>query len=373
MRARFLVFTGMALPILAAADLFAQTSPSPASSAAVSAKPAVSTTPLPSPSASDLLNSLTAADLQQAIPLLKNNFVNPEATSEPELTRATMYGLVSRYRQAVMVLADKNSGPAETTAAFYNEILEGHIGYVRIGSLSSGNLEALDKALRDFSSKKVDALIVDLRATSFTNDYATAAEFAKRFGQKGKTLFTLRKPASRQDRAFNSDREPAYHGTLVVLADGDTAGPAEALAGAIRFFGKGLVIGQSTAGRAVEYSDLALPSGKILRIAAAQAVLPDDKMLFPAGVNPDLPVPMSPADKMEIFKQSAQKGLSEFIYERSRPHLNEAALIAGTNPELEAAEAAQKRARTGEKLPPRDVVLQRALDVVTSLSIYQKR
>jgi hypothetical protein len=81
---------------------------------------------------------------------------------------------------------------------------------------------------------------------------------------------------------------------------------------------------------------------------------------------------MSGADKAEIFQQSVQKGLSEFVQERSRPHLNEAALIAGTNPELEAAETAQRRARTGEKTPPRDVVLQRALDVVTSLSIYKK-
>ena len=47
--------------------------------------------------------------------------------------------------------------------------------------------------------------------------------------------------------------------------------------------------------------------------------------------------------------------------------MNEAALLAGTNPEVEAAEAAQqRRGRAPEKPPAHDPVLQRALDVVTS-------
>ena len=54
--------------------------------------------------------------------------------------------------------------------------------------------------------------------------------------------------------------------------------------------------------------------------------------------------------------------------------MNEAALLAGTNPEVEAAEAAQqRRGRAPEKAPPHDPVLQHALDVVTSLEVYQSR
>ena len=157
---------------------------------------------------------------------------------------------------------------------------------------------------------------------------------------------------------------------MMILADGDTAGPAEALAGVIRFYEKALIIGQPTAGRAVEYSDLPLPSGKILRVAVAEAVLPENRPLFPEGVKPDLPVEMSMADKRQIFQLSAEKGVGPFVYETERPHLNEAALLAGTNPELESLE--QRRSRAPEKTP-RDSVLQRAIDLVTSLAIYQKR
>ena len=41
--------------------------------------------------------------------------------------------------------------------------------------------------------------------------------------------------------------------------------------------------------------------------------------------------------------------MGPFIYETGRPHMSEAALLAGTNPELEAAEAAQQRAAARRK------------------------
>lgn len=270
-----------------------------------------------------------------------------------------------------MLLPGSTSALPETP--FFSELIDGHIGYLRIGSLTSANLQAMDKKLGELAGKKADALIVDLRNSPLTTDFAAAAEFAKRFISKGKPLFTLRKPGARQERTFTSDRDPAYQGTMMILADGDTAGPAEALAGVIRYYEKALIIGQPTAGRAVEYSDLPLPSGKILRVAVAEAVLPENRPLFPDGVKPDLPVEMSPVDKRQIFQLSAEKGLGPFINEIERPHLNEAALLAGTNPELDAAEAAQqRRGRLPERIP-RDAVLQRAIDLATSLAIYQKR
>ena len=68
-------------------------------------------------------------------------------------------------------------------------------------------------------------------------------------------------------------------------------------------------------------------------------ISPDGHSLFPEGINPDLPVEMYLAEKRQIFQSSSEKGLGPFIYDAGRPHMSEAALLAGTNPELEAAEA----------------------------------
>src|SRR5205823_2581160 len=316
--------------------------------------------------AEQLVNSLSSADLQAVITLLKSNFTSPDAISDTELNRATIQGLMVRLPHAIMLLPNRESASMEAPIAFYNEILDGHIGYLRLGSLNSANLRALDKSLGSFAAKKVDALVIDLRASQATNDFAVAAEFAKRFCPKGKPLFTLRKPAARQDRVFNSDRDLAFRGLIMALTDGDTAGNAEALADALRFYDKVLIMGQPTAGRAAEYSDLPLPSGKILRVAVAEIVSPEGHSLFPEGIKPDLPVEMSMVDKRQIFQLSSEKGMGPFVYEMGRPHMNEAALLAGTNPEVEAAETAQqRRGRAPEKPPTHDPVLQRALDVVT--------
>src|SRR5437867_4915969 len=362
-----------AISLLLAANLFGQ-SPAP-SSAPTTNSPAAAKSPAPSPSATpsteQIINSLGESDLQAAVALLKSNFTNPEAITDAELNRATLEGLMVRMPGGLMLLPGHGSVETESAAPFYSEVFEGHIGYLRLGALNSANLKEMDKHLQDFAAKKVDALIVDLRASS-TGDFATAAEFGKRFCPKGKPLFTLRKPAARQDRAFSSDRDPAFQGLVVVLADSDTAGGAEALVAVLRLYDKALVVGQTSAGRAVEYSDLPLPSGKILRVASTEAVLADGQPLFPGGVKSDLPVEMSVADKRQIFRLSGEKGMTPFVYETERPHLNEAALIAGTNPELDIPDA-QRRNRARDRQPARDSVLQRALDVVTSLEIYQKR
>jgi len=314
---------------------------------------------------------LGEGDLQAAISLLKSNFTNPDAITDTELNRAMLAGLLVRMPGGLMLLPNRESATPEPTAAFYSEVFDGHIGYLRLGALNSANLKEMDKNLQDFGAKKIDAVIVDLRASSI-GDFATAAEFAKRFCPKGKALFTVRKPAARQDRSFTSDRDPAFQGLIVALVDSDTAGGAETMAADLRFYDKALLVGQASAGRAVEYSELPLPSGKILRVASADAVLPDGQPLFPGGVKPDLPVEMSVTDKRQVFRLSGEKGMTPFVYETERPHLNEAALIAGTNPEIDIPDA-QRRNRAREKQPARDSVLQRALDVVTSLEIYQKR
>jgi hypothetical protein len=341
--------------------------------AKASPSPSAAAEPAATPTTRALIDSMDSADLKEAIQLLKNNYIKPEALNETELSRAAFEGILMRLGRGVVLLPNANAEPAEPATPFYSEILEGHIGYLRLGALNKANLEALDTNLQNFAAKKVDAVVLDFRASGATNDFPVAAEFAKRFCPKEKLLFTLRKTTSRQDRTFTCDRDPAYQGLTIVLADGDTAGAAEAVAGVIHIYDKALIMGQPTAGRAVEYSELKLPSGKLLRVAVGEAVLPEGHPLFPGGLKPDVPVEMPTTDKREIFQASPEKGMTPFVEESSRPHLNEAALISGKNPELEAMEAAQRRQTNPEKSGTHDAVLQRALDLVTSLGILQKK
>ena len=180
----------------------------------------------PSPTPAPALETLDAADLKRAIPLIRENYLNPAALNPTELERATLAGLFDRLGRGIILLpARPDSAP--TPAPFYREIISGHVGYLRPGDLSRGQLEELDATLRGFSGKKVDAIILDLRGSVESNDYATAAEFAKRFVPKGAPLFALRGPAAKPVRDFVSDQVPLYTGLIVLLVDGETAGASE--------------------------------------------------------------------------------------------------------------------------------------------------
>ena len=266
------------------------------------------------------------------------------------------------------------AGSHPVAAPFYREILANHIGYLRLGDLSRDQLQEMDSTLRGLAGKKIDALILDLRGSAETDDYGMAAEFANRFVPKGRPLFTLRGPGGKEVRAFVADQDPIYQGLLILLVDGETAGAAETLAAVLRSSDKAILIGQTTAGRAVSYVDRPLPSGHILRIAVAQVTLPNQQSHFPNGLAPDLPVTQPVAEKNQIFQRSLTKGMATFVFENDRPHLNEAALLAGTNPEIDAAQAAQqRRGQNGNPPALHDAALQRAVDVVTSVAVYEKQ
>ena len=82
---------------------------------------------------------------------------------------------------------------------------------------------------------------------------------------------------------------------------------------------------------------------------------------------------MPPGIKQQIFQQSLTKGMATFVFETDRPHLNEAALLAGTNPEIEAAQKARTAAQRRRIPALHDPVLQRGVDLVTSIEVYEKQ
>jgi C-terminal processing protease CtpA/Prc len=133
-----------------------------------------------------------------------------------------------------------------------------------------------------------------------------------------------------------------------------------------------VVIGQKTKGAAAEFAEFPLGSGRVLRLAVAEVLLPGDISVVPEGLKPDVPVEIAPDLEAAVLAQELEKGVAPFVFETERTRLNEAALVAGTNPELDAAQAAQANRGQRPKSPMRDPILQRAIDLITSVSIFQQ-
>ena len=319
----------------------------------------------------EAVDGLSEADLQEFLQVLRTNYVKPDVLTETELSRATVQGLLERLAPGASLLAPAASGEPEASP-FKTEFVESRIAYLRMGSFLPAHLDLLDKALADFATKKLAAMILDLRATPAGSEFEQAAEVCQRFCPKGRVLFTVHKPNA-EDLILTSKRDPKYTGLLVALVDSDTAGAAEIVAGVLRTQARAMVIGQRTRGAAAEFAEIPLPSGKLVRVAVAEAALPESTPIFPGGVKPDLAVAVSQETTAAVLKQGLEKGVSGLIADTERTKMNEAALVAGRNPELDALQVAQ--ANKGERPPAvlRDLVLQRALDFVTSVVLYEKK
>ncbi len=343
--------------------------------AAVTSAPIPEPTPAPAPtpqrkrSVREMIDVLSETQVEQAITGLRNNFLDSTKTGDKEVRRATLEGLILRLSPGAMLTHEDSIREESGSGLFLAEIIDGRIGYLRPAAIDGESLAQIDAALSNFAEKGLKALIVDLRNVAASRDFEKAADFARRFCAKGKLLFSIQKPSAKQERIFTSNLDPAFTGVLVVLTDADTSGAAEVLAATLRLNASAMIVGSKTSGEAVEFEDSTLGDGKVLRVAVAQVVLPGSGAIYPAGVSPDIVVGLDAAKQAEVFKLSAEKGVSEFVFESERPRMNEAALVANTNPEIDAETFGSRNAS------PRlmDAVLQRAVDLVTAIRFYGDR
>ncbi len=328
--------------------------------------------PAPPLTSRDAADALKEDELDQIVSLLRENYIRPESLTDSALARARVQGLLDRLGAGARIypIAVSTAAP---TSPFRSERLEGGTAYIRLGSLGPGNLAALDKALDDLAPKPPAALVLDLRATPPSTDFEMAAEVCRRFAPRGRILFSIKRPKANDEEVLTSREDPRWRGLLVVLVDGDTAGSGEIIAAVLRTHLRAYIVGQQTKGEAAQFEDIALGVSKVLRVAIGEVTLPDATPVFPGGLTPDLVLAV-PQEQVDALLASAlDGGVATLVAEKIRPRMSEAALVAGTNPELDAMkELQQLKAKGQEPMPPlRDAALQRALDYITSVSIFE--
>lgn len=321
------------------------------------------------PTLGELVGKLDQASLQEAFRILRSEYIKRESLSYLELNRAAMQGLLERLDFGAMLLTRADREARDAPFDFHSEKLSPEIGYLRFGQYKKEELESLDKALVRFGDEKaLGTLIVDLRSPQAMADFEIAAQILSRFRPAGELVFKIRRPNESRPRLFTTREVPERWGRgLIVLIDRETGNVGEIIAAALRNASGCLVIGERTIGMTVEYRDVPLAEDRILRYAVAEVALPDDSSLFQKGVEPDVVTAVPPNVKQAIFKASEERPLSEFVFDKGRPRMNEAALVAGTDPELDYYVARSNGRDTRWDQPMlRDRVLRQAVDLLTA-------
>ncbi|MBV8376097.1 MAG: hypothetical protein JO279_03760 [Verrucomicrobia bacterium] len=335
--------------------------PSPASSPSPAAKPL-----------RDLIKQLDQAGLRRVIEQLQSQYFDSSALTNQQIDQAAVEGLLSRLGPgASLQLKTENNQPAQSHP-YKSELIETHFGYVRLGSFTQGDLTKLDDTLRDFRNQGVTGLILDLRTMPPGSDFPLAADILSRFVPKGKVLFDLVEPKGGAPQTYNSSAEPIFTGPLAVLVSQKNAGTAEAIAGVLRNQVHALIFGQKTSGRAVEYEHYPIGDDLVLTVAVKELVIPGAPIIFPNGLVSDITVAFPEAQQDTVLALSDQNGVSDYIFDEERPHTNEAALVAGKNPDLDAYEADQANGKSKQKRL-KDLILQRAIDFLTAISVFRAK
>ncbi len=337
--------------------------------------------PLTSPASDEpevlrgLVDTLEQGSLQEAFRLLTKDYINHPDLDPLEVNRAALQGLLSRLDFGAMLLTEKSRSERDSPYDFYQIRVDPRTAYLRFGRFHQNGLTQLDEALAEFSAApEITALIVALRSPQAQSDFTIAASILSRFCPPNELLFKIRRPGNERPTLFVSEPvAQSWQKPLLLLVDGETGNTGEIIAAVLKRQTECLVIGEKTPGLTVEYRDVAIGEDRILRYAIAEVVLEDDSSIFQVGISPDIVTPTPRATKHAIYKAvQGGKALTDFLFPPLRPHMNEASLVAGTDPEIDYYLLLSNNKPTPWDEPiPFDRVLVQAVDLPNATSFLE--
>lgn len=319
------------------------------------------------------LEGVSQAAIQSAFQILRSDYIrNGELTIE-ELNRAALQGLLQRLHLGAELLNKADTVRPLMPTGVLAELLTPQIAYLRPLTFAEGEVALMEAKLNEFRQTSIPHLILDLRHPAPPGEFRIAADMLDLFVPRGQVLFRLKQVARDEAELFIANREPVWTTKLIVLVDEETNNMGETIAAVLRQSGLALVLGEQTRGASVRYETVPLDDQWLLRFARAEVLLPDGSSLFGKGLAPDFPVPLPSATKRRIFDiPEGVKTVKDTIFDRARPRYNEAALVARKNPELDLY-IRQSRSDSVEEAddPPKDSVLQRAVDMLNASLHFQ--
>lgn len=316
------------------------------------------------------IDTLGQSSLQEAFRLLTKDYIQRDSLDSLEVNRSALQGLLDRLDFGAMLLTEKGLEERNAPFRFLHTKIEPSIGYIRFGRYNTKGVNDLDTSLKEFrKDDSVDSLIIDLRSPQAQADFAIASQILSRFRPPNELLFKIRRPGNDRPTLFVSKAvDLNWSKEIILLVDQETGNVGEIIAAVLKRETSCLIIGEKTPGLTVEYQDVPLGDDRILRYAIAEVVLEDNTSIFQKGIQPDIETP-TPLETKQLIYRKTQNGneLSEFLIQKERPRMNEAALVAGTDPEIDYyLLRSNKKPTPWDEIPTQDRALQQAVDLLAT-------
>ena len=174
----------------------------------------------------------------------------------------------------------------ETPTVKY-EAKEDGIWYIQITEFDTVTTAQFEEALNAAKEADMKGLIIDLRGNPGGN-LDTVTEICGDILPKGIVVYTEDKYGNRED--YYSDGKSELDVPLVVLVDGSSASASEIMAGAIKDYQKGTLIGTTTYGKGIVQTVRPLLDGTAVKITTSKYYTPNGNNIHKIGIEPDIEV-----------------------------------------------------------------------------------
>lgn len=170
-------------------------------------------------------------------------------------------------------------------AVEYKE-LDNNIGYIKIDQFDENISKDVKDALKEFDSKNISKIIIDLRGNP-GGYLSEAVALGQMFIPKGPIVHVEEKDKPLE--TFYSNLEsPKYK--LVVLVDGGSASASEVFAGAVQDTKAGILIGTKTYGKGTVQTVFQMDDGNYIKLTIARYLTPNKRSVDGTGLQPDIVV-----------------------------------------------------------------------------------
>lgn len=174
----------------------------------------------------------------------------------------------------------------ETPTVEY-EMLDNNVGYLEILEFDEVTTDQFKNAYTDLKNQGMDAMILDLRANPGGN-VGTVCEIAREMLPEGLIVYTEDKYGNRTDYRCNGKNE--INIPLVVLVDQNSASASEILAGAIKDYGVGKLMGTTTFGKGIVQRIISISDGTAMKLTISKYYTPNGNNIHGIGIEPDIKV-----------------------------------------------------------------------------------
>lgn len=191
------------------------------------------------------------------------------------------------------------------------EMLDNGIAYIQIVEFDLVTTQQFETAYKQAQAGGMKGLILDLRSNPGGN-LSTVCDIARMILPKGLIVYTEDKYGERVEYTCDGSKEIKV--PLVVMTNGYSASASEILAGAVKDYGIGTLVGTTTYGKGIVQKVINLSDGSAVKLTVSNYFTPNGNNIHKKGIEPDVVVEFDAqqyADGVDNQLETAKEVIAE--------------------------------------------------------------